>query len=45
MRNNENAPVLHIIRFAQSTDNGQQTSSSVAEPVEAPIVEELGMRS
>ncbi|MBQ8221952.1 MAG: hypothetical protein IJZ87_01195, partial [Bacteroidales bacterium] len=45
MRNNENAPVLHIIRFFRSTDNRQQTSSTVAEPVEAQIVEELGIRS
>ena len=37
--------ILFALLSQQITDNGQQTSSTVAEPVEAPIVEELGIRS
>ncbi|MBQ8221742.1 MAG: hypothetical protein IJZ87_00075 [Bacteroidales bacterium] len=37
--------ILFAFLGQQTTDIGQQTSSTVAEPVEAPIVEELGIRS
>ncbi|MBQ8222170.1 MAG: hypothetical protein IJZ87_02295, partial [Bacteroidales bacterium] len=37
--------ILFALLSQQITDNGQQTSSTVAEPVEAQIVEELGIRS